>query len=159
MIDLKRKLEISEERIAAWTLQANKLRNKITEQQSVGGVKQWSPVGGDWWIDGSGEVEEVDTSFGSQEFGVERPTQQQAERASVEMRKFNRLLALRDELCGDDVVNWDSEGPKYYLCCYEENKTWDVDTSFRKNNNAVYFTTRQSAQRACDMLNIGEVVL
>jgi len=34
------------------------------------------------------------------EFGTERPTQQQAERAAVEMRKFNRLLALRDELCG-----------------------------------------------------------
>lgn len=121
--------------------------------------KKWSPVGGGWWIDGRGEVEEADTSFGSQEFGVERPTEQQAERAAIEVRKFNRLLALRDELCGDDVVDWSDGAFKHYLAYCNSRKKWDVGTTVITQYCAPFFTTEEHAKRACDMLNSGEVEL
>ena len=136
------------------------LKSRIQELESqIAEPVKWQPVGGEWWIDISGLVIENPSDIGTKEFGTERPTQQQAERAAVEMRRFNRLLALRDELCGDDVVDWSSNQAKYFLCRYEESKEWDVNTSFCINNSSVYFTTRDHAQRACDMLNSGEVEL
>jgi hypothetical protein len=120
---------------------------------------KWSPVGGEWWIDGEGNVKKTDSSDETKEFGTERPTQQQAERAAIEMRKFNRLLALRDELCGDTVVDWNTREAKYFLCHNEESKIWVINTSFCQSINTIYFTTLESAKRACDMLNSGEVEL
>jgi hypothetical protein len=125
-------------------------------------VRKWEPVGGDWFINQCDDaVEKWDMSTEeTKQAGLERPTQQQADRAFIEMRKFNRLLALRDELCGDDVVDWSRDDKaKYFLCCNEESKTWDININFRQNNNAVYFTKEEHAQRACDMLNSGEVIL
>ena len=119
--------------------------------------KEWNPVGGDWFIGCDDSVHNYPSRNDYKVF--ERPTKEQAERSAVEMRKFNRLLALRDELCGDDVVDWSSSEAKYFLCHSEESKTWDVNVSFCINNNSVYFTTRQYAQFACDMLNSGEVKL
>jgi len=122
-------------------------------------LKKWSPVGGTWYIDANGIFRNSISTKNRIEFGTERPTEKQAERAAVEMRKFNRLLALRDELCGDDVVDWNKDEAKYYLCCNEKNKTWDVNSNFVQNNSGIYFTTIKSAQHACDMLNSGEVEL
>lgn len=136
------------------------LKTRIQElENQIAEPIKWSPVGGGWWIDITGSVDIGKSNNEIKQFGIERPTKEQAERAAVEMRKFNRLLALRDELCGDDVVNWSSNEAKYFLCHSEESKTWDVNTSFCINNNSVYFTTRQYAQFACDMLNSGEVEL
>jgi hypothetical protein len=126
---------------------------------AVAEPKKWSPVGGDWWIDGRGEVEEADTSFGSQEFGVERPTEQQAVRAALEIRKFNRLLALRDEMCGDDVVDWNSSNtPKYFLVYNAFENVWDLSAT-HKSFVTPCFKTEEQARLACNMLNFGEVEL
>ncbi len=136
------------------------LKTRIQElENQIAKPIKWSPVGGDWWIKGEGDVVEALQSPLAKEFGSERPTQHQAERAAIEMRKFNRLLALRDELCDDDVVDWNTREAKYFLCHNGESKTWNINTSFCQNNNTVYFTTLESAQRACDMLNSGEAVL
>ena len=80
-------------------------------------VAKWQPKGGNFFIQSNGKVSEVvggsDTPH--KEFGVERPARQQAEHAAVEMRRFNRLLALRDELCGDEVVDWTDDEEKYHI--------------------------------------------
>jgi len=121
--------------------------------------KKWQPMGGAWWIDSEGIINEVPSTPATKNFGMERPTPEQAQRALTEMIRFHRLLALRDELCGDDVVDWSRDEAKYYLYCNEKNKTWDVNGNFVQNNSGIYFTTIKSAQRACDMLNSGEVEL
>jgi hypothetical protein len=158
MSDLQKALETTEATIEALQSYAENIRNRM---QPVNGAKckQWSPVGGSWFINDEGFIFNSPSTQLMKEFGHERPTQQQAERTLIEMRKFNRLLALRDELCGDDVVDWSKGDPKYSLCWYEENKTWYVNTSFRQNNSVVYFTTKEHAQRACDTLSNGEVEL
>ena len=122
--------------------------------------KKWSPVGGDWWIKGEGDVVEALQSPLAKEFGHERPTEQQAERATVEMRKFNRLLALRDELCGDEVVDWSNASfCKYTIEFIVDDNRWSVDVTRVYHKITVYFTTKKDADRACDMLNSGEVEL
>jgi hypothetical protein len=155
MMDLKRQLETTETTIKALQDYAESLRGMMGKKTP----KKWSPVGGEFFVCTDGNVYEGHTEKEMRLFGLERPTEQQAERAAVEMRKFNRLLALRDELCGDDAVDWNTREAKYFLCHNEESKTWDINTSFCQNNNTVYFTTLESAQLACDMLNSGEVEL
>lgn len=144
----------------------NALKAKVAELESrisAEPVVKWQPEGGDFFIQSSGKVSEVvggsDTPH--REFGVERQGRQQAERAAVEMRRFNRLLALRDELCGDAVVDWeDIDFRKYYLFFNHDNGKWVStydDTCYE--TITPYFTSKESAQRACDMLNSGEAGL
>jgi len=145
------------------------LENRVTElekQLFAGAVKtvdpvKWQPKGGDWCIDDEGIIFEAPSTQGNQEFGHERQTEKQAIRAALEMRKFNRLLALRDELCGDAVVDWeDIDFRKYYLFFNHDNGKWVStydDTCYETITH--YFTTKETAQKACDMLNSGEVEL
>jgi len=46
MSDLQKALETTEATIEALQSYAENIRNQMTEQKSVDGVKQWSPVGG-----------------------------------------------------------------------------------------------------------------
>lgn len=137
------------------------LKTRIQElENQIAEPIKWSPVGGAWWIDITGPVDIGKSNNEIKQFGIERPTKEQAERAAVEMRKFNRLLALRDELCGDDVVDWSYESNfKYTLEFNVDEKRWCVDATRIYQKIAVYFTTEKDAQRACDMLNSGEVEL
>ena len=126
---------------------------------AVAGPKKWSPICGDWWIKGEGDVVESETTKNAREFGHERPTEQQAERAAVEMRKFNRLLALRDELCEGDG-NWLTGKNNYWVYYdYEEDNYGFCSNSIMQTIGLVYFTSEQTVKRACDMLNSGEVEL
>ena len=115
---------------------------------------KWQPKGGNWFIYGDGGMYE---GMGLE---TERATQEQAQRAAVEMRKFNRLLALRDELCGDELVAWgDDYTEKYNIYFSHERGRWYISPDLFCESITPYFTTDESAQRACDMLNSGEVEL
>lgn len=144
------------------------LENRVTElekQLFAGAVKtvepvKWQPEGGDWYVSGSGKVFWYTTrTQGYREFGTERDTEEQAQRASVQMRRFNRLLALRDELCGDEVVDFNGHGYKYFVYFNHSIEEWEIDFDGYFQRNLPYFTTKQLAQKACDMLNSGEVEL
>ena len=116
-------------------------------------VAKWQPKGGNWFIYGDGGMYE------GMALETDRATQAQAKRAAVEMRRFNRLLALRDELCGDDVPTLESSNiSKYFIVYNGFENTWDVSAIY-KGFVTPCFKTEQQARRACDMLNSGEVDL
>jgi hypothetical protein len=160
MSDLQKALETTEATIEALQSYAENIRDRM--KQAVGGAKfkQWEPVGGSWFINQCDDaVEKWSASHEeTKQAGLERPTEQQAERAAVEMRKFNRLLALRDELCGDDVIEQNTAAQKYIVYFSAVDKRWWV-TDCYINYITPVFSTQSSALRACDMLNSGEVVL
>ena len=123
-------------------------------------IAKWQPKGGAWYIDDAGEVTEFYTSDKTRIFGAERETKEQAHRAAVEMRRFNRLLALRDELYVGKDVNWlNDKEEKYSLYYSHEKGKWELDWNVTNESIQPYFTTLESAQKACDMLNSGEVEL
>jgi hypothetical protein len=122
-------------------------------------VAKWQPKGGYWQVDCEGDVVAVDSFSHQKEFGTKRITKEQAERAAVEMRRFNRLLALRDELCGDDVPTLESSNiSKYFIVYNGFENTWDVSALY-KGLVTPCFKTEQQARHACNMLNNGEVTL
>ena len=138
------------------------LKAKVAELESRISAEpvKWQPTGGDWRIDVEGNAFEFSNNELSYYFGTARQTKEQAERACVEMRKFNRLLALRDELCGDEVVDWkDRRKENHYVYFAYDQKIWHVSANVACETITPYFTTRESAQKACDMLNSGEVEL
>jgi len=126
-------------------------------------VAKWQPEGGEWYIGYGGEVVKSVTSSEGSEFGLERDTQAQAERAAVEMRRFNRLLALRDELCGelcgDDVDDLEENKETYFVFYSKQSNMWKKDYILNIKFETPLFTSHDSAQKACDMLNSGEVEL
>jgi hypothetical protein len=122
-------------------------------------VAKWQPKGGEWYIGYGGGVVKLVTASESREFGLERQTKEQALRASIEMRRFNRLLALRDELCGDEDMDWGAYDEKYYVYLSHEDSKWDWTYDKDCQRIQPYFCSREEAQKACDMLNSGEVEL
>ena len=76
-----------------------------------------------------------------------------------EMRRFNRLLALRDELCDGEVVDWTDDDEKYYVYFSHESGAWYVSSDEFCESIHPYFTSENVAQKACNMLNSGEVEL
>lgn len=121
-------------------------------------VAKWQPKGGYWQIDCEGDAVAVDSFSHQKEFGTKRITKEQAQRAAVEMRKFNRLLALRDELCEGDTVDLSSNTPKYQVFFSHGHKRWYC-SEICYGRITPYFTSEELAQKACDMLNSGEVEL
>jgi len=123
-------------------------------------VAKWQPKGGDFYVGTGGSVSMIDSRVFTKEFGIERETREQAQRAAVEMRRYNRLLALRDELYADKDVNWlNDKEEKYSLYYSHEKGKWELDWNVTNESIQPYFTTLESAQKACDMLNSGEVEL
>ena len=151
MNDLQKELQELKAKVAD-------LESRISDKP----VAKWQPTGGDFFIQSNGKMSKVVGGSDNlhKECGVERQTKEQAERAAVEMRRFNRLLALRDELCGDDVVNWtDNESNKWILYFDNKDNEWTTGKNQYMQYVGVYFANEASAQKACDMLNSGEVEL
>jgi hypothetical protein len=123
-------------------------------------VTKWQPKGGDWYVSVNGKTFCYTTrNEGCREFGTERQTEEQVKRAADEMRRFNRLLALRDELCGDAVVDWSNNKETYFVFYNNKSNMWKKDYILNLKFETPLFTSHESAQKACDMLNSGEVEL
>jgi len=139
------------------------LKAKVAELESrivAEPVAKWQPKGGDYYISCNGVIETCGSTNDFKSYGVERATKEQAQRASIEMRRFNRLLALRDELCGDDVVDWENGEEKLYLYHWNgDTPKWRIGIDTYSRVQTPYFTSYDLAQRACNMLNSGEVEL
>jgi len=128
------------------------LKAKVAELESrivAEPVAKWQPKGGQYYVECLSSTNVFD-----------RETKEQAQRAAVEMRRFNRLLALRDELCGDDVVDWENGEEKLYLYHWNgDTPKWRIGIDTYSRVQTPYFTSYDLAQRACNMLNSGEVEL
>ena len=148
MNDLQKELTALKEKVA-------ELESRIAAEP----VSKWQPKGGYYCVHADGYVRQSHSTKGFRLNGVERETQAQAQRAAVEMRKFNRMLALRDELCVDEMVfDWSSNNSKYQVFFSHGHQRWYCSES-GYGSITPYFTSEVTAQKACDMLNSGEVEL
>jgi hypothetical protein len=152
MNDYEKTIAVLQDRVRA-------LEERFTLCDGAVAEPKWSPVGGEYYVCNGNAIRAPSSMNAPREFGIERPTKEQAERAAIEMRKFNRLLALRDELCGDYVVRWVVSENYLIYYDYEDGKYAYCSNCIMETISAVYFTTKESAQRACNMLNSGEVEL
>lgn len=116
----------------------------------------WEPEGGGHYIASGGECYEYASDTRTREFGAERKSRRQAEQAAIAMRRFNRLLAYRDEFAPDYVFNRDFNN--YYVYFDYDNTYRTFNTSCYCEPTTVYFP-EDAARELCKQLNSGKVVL
>ena len=123
--------------------------------------KQWELEGGDYFIDPDGLIMDGVSVGNYRSFGTERKTREEAERAAIEMRKFNRLLAYRDEFAPGHEPDWSDDSRKYYI--YQQgiarNLLWDTSFNTRASTLCAVYMPEGVANELCRKLNSGEVVL
>lgn len=120
---------------------------------------QWEPEGGDFFIDPDGQVTYGESSDNYKRFGTERKTREAAERAAIEMRKFNRLLAYRDEFAPD----YDPDRSELTVgeCCVHfdhARKRWTMSRNRVGDVAGAVYMPLRVAVHLCRKLNSGEVV-
>ena len=86
---------------------------------------------------------------------MERQTKEAAEKAAVAMRRFNRLLAYRDEFAPGYIFQYG--GLNHYI--FVQDRLWFVGkTSLNQSPAEVYFP-EDVALELCRKLNSGAVIL
>ena len=121
---------------------------------------QWEPKGGCYYVGIDGGVSAGTPNHKCAEFGIERKTREAAERAAIEMRKFNRLLAYRDEFAPGHEPDWNDDGEEktYVFQDRASGKYQVADNIMCQTLGAVYMPF-DVAHSLCRKLNSGEVVL
>ena len=122
---------------------------------------QWEPEGGGYFIDPVGDVMGHGGTFeGYRNFGIERKTSEAAERAAIEMRKFNRLLAYRDEFAPGYDPDWaNTKAGKYYVYFRSESRSYHFTHETKSYSLGVAYMPKNVVEELCRKLNSGEVVL
>jgi len=117
--------------------------------------KQWEPKKGEWFVGSSGKVYQNTTLNNTKLFGMERQTKEAAEKAAVSMRRFNRLLAYRDEFAPDYVFQ--VGGRNHYF--FTSGKYWKTEIHGECRLLGVVYFPEDVALELCRKLNSGEVIL
>lgn len=152
MLTLRQKIEEMKKKLAELEAEIRAEENKL---------KQWEPVGGSYYICGSGEVAEAPSDGQCLMFGTERPTEEQAIQARNEMRVFNRLLAYRDEFDPEFVPDWNNGcWDKFYVYyAYGPHGTWSTASARDNHVLGVVYMSKEVAEDLARKLNSGEVLL
>ena len=122
-------------------------------------TKVWEPKGGNFTIISDGTVIRDNSIYYHRNFGTERPTEAQAEKARDEMRIFNRLLAYRDEFAPDYTPEWTKSTDKYYVYFNRNDKCWSKCYSNKHKTPGCIYMPKEIADALVGKLNKGEVVL
>lgn len=121
--------------------------------------EKWSPPGGEWFVDCTGEVDSSYSDQDCREFGVERPTKELAERAAKEARAFNRILAYVHVEAPDWVADWSNENQaKHFVYYNTDGNRWGFSAGWR-NKNIEPVMPKHVAKQLCADLNSGRVEL
>ena len=121
--------------------------------------KQWEPKGGCYYVGIDGGVSAGTPNYKCAEFGIERKTREAAERAAIEMRKFNRLLAYRDEFAPGYEPDWNDETEKTYVFQGHEPGKYQVADNMQCQTLGAVYMPVDVAIELRNKLNSGEVVL
>jgi hypothetical protein len=114
----------------------------------------WEPKKGEWFVSSRGDVYRTTTRHCTKLFGTERQTKEAGEKASVSMRRFNRLLAYHDEFAPGFEFQHGVRNCYMYLI----DNLWQVGVTTTFSPTNVYFPP-WVANNLCNKLNSGEVVL
>lgn len=80
-------------------------------------------------------------------------TKERAEEVTKNIRVLLKLWRLHDTLCEDYVPNWDEEEAKWIIFYSYSKEAWCEEWWVSNNYNLPCFSTKELAQKACDILN------
>lgn len=152
---------MSREQAAARVLQAEKELERAKAALAYEERKHWEPLGGRYYVTASGVVGSSTSTEDCRNFGLEYPTEEQAEKAARYMRPRNRLLNyVIGEQAATYEPNWeDGDERKGYV--YYNYDTGRYDTAFtcRVERLGTVYMPVPVAEELAERLNSGEVAL
>ncbi|NPA45142.1 MAG: hypothetical protein GXO49_06400, partial [Chlorobi bacterium] len=85
---------------------------------------------------------------------IGRNDRETAEKALKQIKRFAKLLALRDQECEDSRgYEFVRDKYNYYICFDKLLGGYFVGSKTKQFIYTVYFKTREDAQKICDILN------
>ena len=137
-----------------------KLEEELAELKKQVTDEQWEPCGGKWYVSNYGKVSNAESAYCSRKFGIEFPTEEQAQTAAKAMRIHNRLLAYVDEFDPDWKADWDDNREhKYYVFQYMKDKQWGLSSIDVICCPGGVYMSYKCAKDLVEKLNSGQVVL
>lgn len=141
--------------------QIEEMEAKLQEmREELNRKKEWEPKGGRSRITGTGHIIDRESNKSCLDFGTERSTREQAERARDRMRVFNRLLAYVDEYAPDYKPDWNDLKEKKFRIFYDHfSKIWSYTLTYTIETVGTVYMPEDIAEILRNKLNSGEVVL
>ena len=142
-----------------------KIEKELFElKKEVANEERWEPLGGTWHIQSDGNPCPSDSSGRFRNFGIERPTEEQAKKAAKAMRIHNRLDAYVAEFDPHWKADWDDNTQaKFYVYKDIDEEQWCKQWCVGCNTSIYYpgfvFMSKECAEGLVEKLNSGEVVL
>ena len=135
------------------------LQKQLEEKQKALAAipEKWEPKGGGWFVDYEGDAVCCPSDELTKEFGVERKTHKQAEKAAKAMRAHNRLLAYVAEFAPDWEPDWRCEDCEAH-CIKLVGGVYEYEYNVYERVGTVYMPY-DVAIELCRKLNSGEVEL
>lgn len=134
-----------------------KLKSEAAELEKTQAKPVWEPKSGGYFISAHGTVQGGGPANTTRLFGVERGTRESADNAVIEMRKFNRLLAYRDEFAPG--YKFSSLRMNYRVVFRHSLGEWGHDTNQADETAGAVYMPKDVAIELVRKLNSGEVVL
>ena len=135
------------------------LQQKINELQAeLDRLKttKWEPEKGGYFVCAEGDVMTARSTSRASEFGTERKTRELAKAAAAKMRRFNRLLAYVDEVCGG--YEWVKGESNCYIY-FDDNSKPQVSSQKYVFNPSTVYMPHEVALELCKKMESGEVEL
>lgn len=120
-------------------------------------VDKWSPQGGDWFVNSDGRVLNFSTTIETKVFGMERTTEQLAEKHLKRLKEFNMIAAYVDEFAPDFEPEWGVNCNNYFICYDEDHKVYYFGAHGLLNSHFIYMPKHVAIQLVDD-LNSGRVL-
>nr|DAV36526.1 MAG TPA: hypothetical protein [Caudoviricetes sp.] len=132
-----------------------------TEVKKLEEPKPWKPEHNKefWFVSGAGQVrnEAWDDYICEPFYNVGNcfPTEERAEQAAEKIKMLLKLEQYHDMFCPDYVPDWNSRVEwKHYVYYDTLKKQWERgNVNHCKDAVQVYFYSKETAQKVCDLLN------
>lgn len=135
----------------------DELKAKIKELESQ---LNFSMMGGDWYVTMLGDVVHCQTDDKCRDFGVERPTKQQAEDLRDWLKPLLIIRNFADQFNGNWVADWGDDSQEKWCICFDHNKKkWRRDYNATSEWLERVYMPEHVALDLCQRLNSGEIKL
>lgn len=123
--------------------------------------KAWRPKKNEeyWYVDITGDsknYEFLEDEYDKVLFDIGNgfPTKEHAERVAKEFKMLLKLWQYHDMFCPDYVPDWEDNQRKYCVFFNTHDHRWDYNcVILARNAVQVYFDSKETAQKVCDLLN------
>ena len=137
----------------------NRLQSELDRLKEIESAqKKWEPEGGVWYVSSSGIVGcSVRSEDEFRLFGMERPTEELAEKHLARLRNFNTIAAYVDQYAPDYVFVFG--GKNYFIRCFNSDQRWELLLDIHCKSPSEVYMPRKIAEQLIKDIESGRVEL